>query len=252
MKERDIWEKLQILGLNTDEAKAYTWLLAQTQSTGYELGKALGLPRGSAYNLMERLVRLGLARTVTQNRKKTFVPVGLKVWKEQLEEKNRALQEAMPGLEGLSALATHTTDIRVYKGVVGLQKAWDEVIEHFEKDNIKVCYAVSHASELYKTLPKYFRRWIERRVANKTEALLIYPLEDKPAVASGEIAEPRAQYKFVAGSNLAFKGDVTCGGRLTAIFSLDKQKEPQAVIIDSKDITNMFSQWFMTLWKVLP
>jgi sugar-specific transcriptional regulator TrmB len=252
MEKQQLSESLISLGLSNGEARLYMWLVENMQATGYEASKALKMPRGTAYTLLEGLVHKGIIRSTIQNKKRVYVPESFTVWKKNSEEKMRVTGEMLPVLEKMVSLKSHTTDVRVYKGMTGLQKAWDEVIEHFEKGGVKTCYAVSHGSQIYATMPRYFRRWIERRVANKTHALLIYPLGDKDAVVGGAIAEPLAQYKFVPGGSLAFGGDVTCGGKLTAIFSFENNQEPHAVIIESEDITKIISQWFMTMWKVLP
>ncbi len=252
MNKPELIENLVTLGLTHTEASVYVWLVERLQATGYEASKVLKIPRGTAYTHLESLLQKGLIRSSIQNKKRVYIPEAFNVWKKQLEAKSQLTSLILPMLEKMTSLESHSVDVRIYKGIVGLQKAWDEVIEHFEKRGVKICYAVSHGSQIYESMPRYFRRWIERRVANKTQALLIYPLDDKESVVGGAIAEPLAQYKFVPGGTLAFGGDVTCGGNMTAIFSIESAQEPHAVIIESEDITKIISQWFMTLWQILP
>lgn len=252
MENQSLLDNLIDLGLSTVEARLYLWLVEHIQATGYEASKALKIPRGSAYTILESLTQKGIVRSNIQNKKRIYIPEAFTVWKKNAEEKLRIVNDMMPALAKMVSFKDHSVDVRVYKGMAGLQKAWDEVIEHFEEKGVKICFAVSHGSQIYATMPRYFHRWIERRVANKTEACLIYPLEDRDAVINGSIAEPLAQYKFAQGEALAFSGDVTCGGKMTAIFSFENEQEPHAVIIESEDITKIFTQWFRTLWHVLP
>ncbi len=252
MKTPELTDSLMQLGLTQAEARLYVWLVGHVQSTGYEASKAMRVPRGTAYATLENLVERGLVRSSIQNKKRVYVPASFSVWKKDLEERQRITSELLPALEHIVPIKNHAVDVRVYKGMAGLQKAWDEVIEHFEKKSVKNCYAISHGSQIYAVMPRYFRRWIERRVQNNTKAHLIYPLDDRTAVASGRIAEPLAHYKFAPGSALAFSGDVTCGGNITAIFSFENSKDPHAVIIESEDIAKIMTHWFLTMWHILP
>ena len=252
MDKQELIKNLVALGLTHAESQVYTWLVEHIQATGYETSKELRIPRATTYTVLESLVGQGLVRSSIQNKKRVYIPEAFSVWRKNIEEKQRIAAAVLPALEKMIPLTNHAVDVRVYKGVVGLQKAWDEVIEHFEKYNIKTCYAVSHGSQIYAVLPRYFRRWIERRVVNKTDAYLIYPEDDREEVFSGRIAEPLAEYKFAKGSALAFSGDVTCGGKITALFSFENLQEPHAVIIESEDIAKIMSQWFRTMWHILP
>ncbi|MDB5259702.1 MAG: Transcriptional regulator, TrmB [Candidatus Taylorbacteria bacterium] len=250
--EKELLGHLIELGLTEKEARLYVWLVERIETTGYEASIALKIPRGTAYTLLEGLVRKEIVRAGTQNKKRVYTPESFSVWKKSLQEKMNIASSMLPLLESMVSVKGHSIDVRLYKGMSGVQKAWDEVIEHFEKNRVDTCFAVSHGSQIYAAMPRYFKRWIERRVANKTEAYLIYPLEDKNAVENGSIREPLAQYKFAQGEALAFSGDVTCGGKIAAIFSFDNKQEPHAVIIESEDISKIFTQWFRTLWHVLP
>lgn len=251
MKNNELLKYLRDMGLTDKESQLYIWLIEHTESTGYEASVALKLPRGTTYTLLESLVKQGIVRTTIQNRKRVYIPESLNVWKKNLQDKMKKAEEMMPMLEGLMNMKNHNVSVRVYKGITGLKQAWDEVIEHFEEHQVKTCFAVSHGSEIYAALPRYFKKWIDRRVKNKTEAYLIYPMNDKKSVESGEIREPLAQYKFAPGESLAFSGDVTLGGKITALFSFDENKEPHAVVIESEEITKILSQWFRVMWSVV-
>lgn len=251
MKNDELLTYLCDMGLTDKESQLYIWLIKHTESTGYEASIALKLPRGTTYMLLESLVKHGIVRTSIQNKKRIYIPESLNVWKRNLEDKMKKAEEMMPMLEGLMKMKNQNVSVRVYKGIEGLKQAWDEVIEHFEENRVKTCFAVSHGSEIYKVIPKYFKKWIERRVKNKTEAYLIYPISDKVLVEGGEIKEPLAEYKFASGESLAFSGDVTLGGNIAALFSFDENKEPHAVVIESEEIIKILSQWFRLMWKVL-
>src|SRR5215472_675417 len=54
-------ELLQQVGLNKYEAEAYYTLLAEGPLTGYELGKRSQVPLSRSYEILERLVKRGLA-----------------------------------------------------------------------------------------------------------------------------------------------------------------------------------------------
>jgi sugar-specific transcriptional regulator TrmB len=251
MKNNELLKQLQELGLSDKESKLYIWLVEHVQSTGYEASVALKLPRGTTYTLLESLVGRGIVQSSIENKRRVYTPEPFSAWKRNLQDKLHKVGEMIPTLEGLMKVRNENVSVRIYKGTIGLKQAWEAVIEHYEENCVKTCFAISHGSEIYATMPKYFKKWVERRVANKTEAYLIYPMNDRLNVESGEIRERLAEYKFAPGESLAFKGDVTLGGDITAIFSFDENKELHAVIIESKEIANILSQWFRVMWGML-
>lgn len=63
MSEQDVIRALEALGFNLNEGRAYSALLSQGPSTGYEVSQHAGVPRSAVYSVLRRLVSAGAART---------------------------------------------------------------------------------------------------------------------------------------------------------------------------------------------
>ena len=82
--ENSILDKLQRLGLNQYEAKAYSSLLKIGTANAYKISKESGIPRARIYDVMETLTDRGLAMVEESNENaKIYTPVPSKVFLEK-------------------------------------------------------------------------------------------------------------------------------------------------------------------------
>lgn len=80
MKE-ELLNKLQKLGLNLYEAKAYASLLKVGTANAYKISKESGIPRARIYDVLESLTKRGLAMLEETNENvKTYTPVPSKIF----------------------------------------------------------------------------------------------------------------------------------------------------------------------------
>ncbi len=80
MKE-ELLNKLQKLGLNLYEAKAYASLLKVGTANAYKISKESGIPRARIYDVLESLTKRGLAMLEeTNDNVKTYTPVPSKIF----------------------------------------------------------------------------------------------------------------------------------------------------------------------------
>ena len=100
--ENSILDKLQNLGLNQYEAKAYSSLLKTGTANAYKISKESGIPRARIYDVMETLTNRGLAMVEESSENtKIYTPVPSKVflektkkeWKNNFDDVTNALRE---------------------------------------------------------------------------------------------------------------------------------------------------------------
>lgn len=100
--EKSILDKLQNLGLNQYEAKAYASLLKIGTSNAYKVSKESGIPRARIYDVLETLADRGLAMVEESNENtKIYTPVPSKVflektrkeWENDFDDVSSALRE---------------------------------------------------------------------------------------------------------------------------------------------------------------
>lgn len=79
-----LFEKLQKLGLNLYEAKAYVGLLKIGTANAYKISKESGIPRARIYDILESLAKLGLAMVEeSSDNTKIYTPVPSKIFLER-------------------------------------------------------------------------------------------------------------------------------------------------------------------------
>lgn len=100
--ENSILDKLQNLGLNQYEAKAYSSLLKTGTANAYKISKESGIPRARIYDVMETLTNRGLAMVEESSENmKIYTPVPSKVflektkkeWENNFDDVTNALRE---------------------------------------------------------------------------------------------------------------------------------------------------------------
>lgn len=100
--EEELFNKLQKLGLNLYESKAYAALLKTGTSNAYKVSKESGIPRARIYDVLETLTERGLAMVEESSENaKIYTPVPSKVflkktkkeWENDFEEVTNALNQ---------------------------------------------------------------------------------------------------------------------------------------------------------------
>lgn len=100
--EESLFDKLQKLGLNLYESKAYTALLRIGTSNAYKVSKESGIPRARIYDVLETLTKRGLAMVEESSENtKIYTPVPGKVflektkkeWENDFEDVTKALNK---------------------------------------------------------------------------------------------------------------------------------------------------------------
>lgn len=71
----ELVKSLQEIGFSEYEAKVYLALLANPGITGYEVGRHSGVPRAKVYEVLESLVRRGVALVETSDGKQLYQPL---------------------------------------------------------------------------------------------------------------------------------------------------------------------------------
>ena len=99
---KEIQSFLVEFGLTINAAKAYTALLKNNPSTGYEISSQTDIPRSAIYNVLNKLVGLGFANSIGDSPKR-YIPLPPSALLEHLNqshnEKLDGLQEALGNIE---------------------------------------------------------------------------------------------------------------------------------------------------------
>ena len=92
---KKIHSLLQEFGLTSNASKAYTALLKNNPSTGYEISSQTNIPRSAIYNVLNKLATLGFVNSVGDSPKK-YIPLPINAL---LEHLNQSHSEKIDNLE---------------------------------------------------------------------------------------------------------------------------------------------------------
>src|SRR4030042_3315601 len=95
----EILESLKKFGLSEKEAKVYLACLGLGASLASDISLKSSLPRTLIYDILERLIDLGLISYSVRDNKKYFTASDPKELVRIIKEKEKAIEEALPQLE---------------------------------------------------------------------------------------------------------------------------------------------------------
>lgn len=83
----DLLQKIQMLGLNQYETKAYISLVQQGASSAYQVSKNSGVPRARIYEILNTLEQKGIVMKEEINEAVQYSPLPVDVFLEAVREK---------------------------------------------------------------------------------------------------------------------------------------------------------------------
>ena len=112
---------LKEYGLSENETKIYLTSLKIGESTVQTIAKNAGLPRTTAYHLLDALVEKGLVGSVIKETIKYFQAVNPKKMIDLLEEKKKLIQEIVPQLAEMTETIKEKPKVTVFEGLKGIR-----------------------------------------------------------------------------------------------------------------------------------
>lgn len=239
-------ESLLEYGLETLEVKVYLYLLKNKDKAAYAIAKEVSIPRTTVYKILEKLEKKRLVSSWLKNGTKHFSAENPENLARDLKEKELKINSILPDLKSLYSLSSIHPSSKVYLGKEGCQQAFEIIIDVIKTQRLKQIYVYSD-SKITDLFPKFYKEWRQRK--NKTDAFtqLIEPY----SVDQGKIFEEDSfrQVRMLP-EEFPFTGSINICGTFAIFFSFE-DKEPYAVVVDSKIIADILTQSFKYIWQTL-
>lgn len=124
MKDEYI-EKLQGIGLNSKQARAYLALLELGRGSAASVASRAGLKPPTAYVILKELIARGFVRKVPKAKKQLFIPESPDIALSIIQERVANFKTVVPALEALIDDATaFKTKTLYFEGLQGLRRAY--------------------------------------------------------------------------------------------------------------------------------
>jgi len=232
------------IGLTGNEADVYLALLELGSSLVNEIVKKTGINRTNIYDCLEKLIEKGIVSYVIKNNRKHFYAAEpkrliryIEEKEEKVKEEKERVKEILPDLERIVPVKKEES-VEVYEGKEGLKTILEDILR--SKQNVLTYGSEGNFSGI---LRFYFKHYLRRLEKTKIKMKVIFNYDDTKKPFKWKFAE----VKYVP-KHYKTPTETTIYGNKVAIFLLTK--EPKAILIRSKNISESYKKYFNLLWKV--
>lgn len=239
--------ELEKIGLLKNDRKVYLVLLEISPATVSDLVKKTVLHRSYVYDILDKLIEFGLVSFTIKNNKKYFnienpdrILQILKNKEEDIQESKNAISKILPELIKKERIATEKQEAKIFIGKEGIKSILEDILKTGQD------FVAFGAEGRFKDIFKwYFNNWQTRRVEAKIEYKIIYnaDLKGKRPAKEQKLVKARflpRKYEFPA-TTIVYN-------RKVAILLWDIT--PLGFVIESKEITKSFVNYFELLWNI--
>jgi len=224
-------------GLSQKQAAVYLALLGLGESAPLEISKVARIKRPTTYIILQELAEKGLVTHVTRGRGVHFRALDPSILYESQESALVQLKGAIPILSSLneragSRSAHSSSDMRVFKGVSGLQQIMQDTLT--SKGEI-LCW-VDLELVTKKVFKNYWARYIRQRVAKKLRVKAIMVADQAALSFKARDREELRESVLIPKAAFPLQGEMNIYNDKIAILSYD---EPVGVIIQNRAIADM-------------
>ncbi|MBI4450337.1 hypothetical protein HY642_00035 [Candidatus Woesearchaeota archaeon] len=243
------YEKLlEELGLTKGEITVYLTLLKLGQTTTGKIIQEAGISAGKIYDILEKLIRKGLASYIVKEKTKYFSAAPparildyLREKEQKLKTHEEEMQKVLPELEALRKAVEVKYEAVIYKGFRGIQTAAYEALNAMKPGGeVLAMGLISRKEKAYNIM---WQKWHQERVKRKLRCRVIF---------SERGSEYYLLFKKMPLTEVRVLGSVTPAavdvmGNKTLFFTY---LEPSCLLVTSDEISKSFTEFFCTLWKV--
>lgn len=238
---------LKDLGLSDKEIKVYLSLIENGAQPVRGLAQKTAINRGTVYDSLKSLIQQGLVSYYHQKTHQYFVAEEpdklisvIENKKQQLNEVSAKITDLIPELKSVYENADQKPTVKLYENFSGLKQVLQDVLAVTSKLVENEYYALSSAdirNYLYKAFPNYN----QQRLKNKTKVKTI-------SLGAGGTLSGLDERKWLTESHGSPSYIIIYGDRV-AMFSLNKEKRPIAVIMEDAALAQTQKMIFEFIWK---
>jgi sugar-specific transcriptional regulator TrmB len=241
-------EELRLLGLIDVEIKIFLTLIKIGESLASDIAKKANVPRGSIYDVLERLEQKGMVSHVVKDYKKYFSAANPKTILEDLEYKKQRIKNILPQLEQYKKDSdVGVSKSEIYTGKEGMKTILNMVLEE------KEIFVLGASRKTTEVLPYFMNHWFKERAIRKIKVKIIY--NDTSAIRKS-IEEHRENLYITKEWEMKFLHVDYLSDIMTVVFGEKvmlatwKKEEPSAILIQNKDIAETYKEYILNLWKI--
>ncbi len=238
-------ESLEKFGLSLKESKVYLASLELGDCAASDIALKSNLPRTLVYDILERLIDLGIISYAIKENIKYFRAADPHELLRILHEKEEAVSKIIPRLDELYALkGTKRPRVSIYEGKEGMKTVMSDML----RSGVKEFFSYGSSRSSIEIIPAFMSEWHKERIKKKISARMIY----------NNTPESREKVKLLKGmkyTSFRFMPITTPSPTANLIYA-DKLvitswgKDPFAVAIEDESMAENQKRYFEELWKI--
>lgn len=242
----EIIQSLKKFGLSEKEGRVYLSCLELGETTATDISIKSNLPRTLVYDILERLINLGLVSYNIKANKKHFISAEPKELLRILKEKEESIKEVLPNLEELQRLkGVKRPKVEVYEGDEGMKTVMNDIL----KVGVKEFLAYGSSRSSFEIIPIFMGHWHKERIKRKVIMKILYnnTLSAREKVKRKPESLKYAKYKFMP---IKLESPTATLIYDHKVVLQSWTKEPFAVMIEDEEMANNQRRYFDELWKI--
>ena len=239
----DVEKTIESAGLTKAESKVYLSLIKLGSSMIGPILRESGLNSSVAYNCLQRLMGEGLVSYNIKGKKKYFFASDPKNLIRILKDKEDALLEAMPLLEKLSSTAKNKQEIFIFEGPKAARTIFNDILNTLNKGEEHLVIGVSESDS---GMGEFIRKWDKKRTEKGIRKRIIIT-EKEGNWLNYYKKQPLTRVRSIKEIfNVHFTINVYGNKTVLVIWG----RYPAYILIDRKEVSENFRNYFNFLWKL--
>lgn len=241
-------KSLHEFGLKEKEIKIYLALLDLGPSSIRKIAELAKVNRGTSYDILKKLIEMGLASYYGKKNHQYFIPEDpakivdiLQEREKEIARTKKEIKKAIPDLQLLYSNITQRPFVKYYEGYSGSKEILRDVLNMVSKLEDKE-YFVYSAESIRKYLYKSFKDFSKERVKKGVRVKVI-------AIGEGGELRGKDKRKWLNNINESAPNYIIIYGNKVAFISIDRNDEPQGIIIEDEATSQMQKVIFKYLWE---
>ncbi|MFH1053308.1 MAG: helix-turn-helix domain-containing protein [Candidatus Woesearchaeota archaeon] len=245
-----IKEALISIGFEKNEINVYMELVKRGSELAGDISKNTSIHRRTVYDVLQKLMEKGLVTYNIKDGKRNFqasnpdrIQYYLEEKENELISKKNKLKSIIPDLNTIINSSKGHIDAEIYSGKQGLKSIMELILK--EK---KQMLSIGSTGKGPYIIPYYLPRWHMRRLKLKIKYKGLFAPTKEGIKRSKDLNKiGLAEYKFFP-SNIKNPQTIWLFGTKTAII-LVSADIPLVFLINNKEISKTFKDYFKWMWK---
>ncbi len=233
-------------GLSEKEAKVYLACLELGDSAASEIALKSNLPRTLVYDILERLIDLGLTSYSIRENKKFFRASNPEELLRILHEKEEAVNKALPELRHLQKIkGDKRSKVNVYEGKEGMKAVMNDIL----RSGVKEFLAYGSSRSSFEIIPAFMEEWHKERIKRRIIMRVLYnnTSQAREKVKKRPESLHYTKFKFMP---IELESPTATLIYDSKVVLQSWTKESFAVVIESEEMANNQRKYFEELWKI--